>query len=403
MKARTLGLPTHTLGNSKMELTSNKFRRHFIIGWLMIVLSALLNPASASEEGDEKECGSYDHRPALELKNEYLAALKARDYERLKELKAKKEGIDLWAKTQVECVSTQGQQDGSGDQNQETDETESEEKCPEILVSNMPSNVCVGETSQVSISTNPKDKPINIKVSPSGLQLVEAGSGYELRPTSAAIEPFSIEVSHKSCSAQTFELTVAPKVVNDLWNFPLVGDPDASDVNDAYDYLTDFCPSSGQNPINHSIDGCSGPAPQRLTEAGGISMLQFERFDKFRPGFEPVWGQARPGGLPSGSSDTLACNNHDICYQTCGETQAGCDARLRADIVDSCNVAYPNPCPFTDGNFLTNRLRCQDYNSERTDCRDIAAWFERGLSIPGNFGGRPAFRTRQVQYCKCCD
>lgn len=56
---------------------------------------------AASEVGAEGAgCGDqYDHTIALNFGKEYQQALKARDYARLKELKAQKDQVDLWAKT----------------------------------------------------------------------------------------------------------------------------------------------------------------------------------------------------------------------------------------------------------------------------------------------------------------
>lgn len=388
-------------------------RRCVLRAWLLLLGTVLCGQIVASDDESQVECGQYDHNIALKFKNEYLKALQARDYPKLKELQEQRKNTDFWAKTEVECFDQDGEVDTSGGSDDpehdvetndgDQNDIESVDECPDITVSNIPSSICLGDSNSFSVTTEPKNLDINVVSKGSSVKLVATKDGYDIVANTAKKEPTIIEVSHKSCAASRFEVTVAPKVVNDLWNFPLVGDPDAGDVNQAYDYFIENCPSTGQNPINHSIDGCSGPAPQRLTESSAVTNLQFEIFDKFRPGFEPIWGEPRPNGVPSGGRDSLACNNHDICYQTCGETQEHCDAELRQDIEATCNLAYPNPCPYTDGNFFQNKLRCQDYNSERTDCRDIARNFQLGLSLPGNVGGRPAFRTRQVQYCKCCD
>ena len=381
----------------------------------LAILTATASVTSAqTDSSNANDCGDYDPSVAISFKNEYVKALRARDYARLKELKEQRKEVDLWAKSSRECIAS----DGSGEEQAADDDasggtdsgspTEDEsDQCPTIQLNNAPTSLCVGETSTLTVSTDPKGKSVEISSASDDIKIKKVGSSFELLGVRGQKQPVVLSARSGSCDAQEITIDALPSVVNDLWNFPLVGDPEADDVNQAYAYMVEKCPSSGQNMINHSIDGCSGPAPQRLTERSGITAAQFEIFDKFRPGFEPIWGQERPNGLPSGSTDTLACNNHDICYQTCGETQQYCDSQLRQDIVASCDLAYPNPCPYTGGDNVfqnaRNALKCQDYNSERTDCRDIAAWFETGLSLGGDWGGRPAFRTRQVQYCKCCD
>lgn len=389
-----------------------KTRMRLTLHLALATLISLTASITVAHAESTDVCGDYDPSVAIKFKNEYTKALRARDYAKLRELKEQRKEVDLWAKTRRECASGEGSQvshedddsNGSGsDSSSENDDTE----CPTITLINTPASLCVGETSTLTVSTEPSGKSVDISSASGDINVKKVGDDFELVGVRGQKEPVVLTAKYGSCEAQEFTIDALPSVVNDLWQFPLVGDPEDDDVNEAYAYMIEKCPSSAQNPINHSIDGCSGPAPQRITESSAVTNLQFEIFDKFRPGFEPIWGQERPNGVPSGNSDTLACNKHDICYQTCGESQQHCDSLLRSDIVASCNLAYPNPCPYAGGDSVfekaKNALKCQDYNSERTDCRDIAAWFERGLSLGGDRGGRPAFRTRQVQYCKCCE
>ncbi len=111
-----------------------------------------------------------------------------------------------------------------------------------------------------------------------------------------------------------------------------------------------------------------------------------------------------------GATGGPACNRHDVCYQTRGSDQGRCDFALREEIINSCTLAYPLPCPHLndgEGSKFTSAIACQDYKSERKDCNDIADWFYKGLSPAGtgineNWSGEAAFKTRQVQYCECC-
>ena len=42
-----------------------------------------------------------------------------------------------------------------------------------------------------------------------------------------------------------------------------------------------------------------------------------------------------------GAADfTSACRAHDACYETCGSSKSGCDARFRGDLQSACRRAY---------------------------------------------------------------
>ena len=78
----------------------------------VMLMLAFVGLSNANAQENEPNCGAnYDHRPALEMGNEYRAALKARDYERLKELREQRKQQDLWAKTKITCSEGQTNSD----------------------------------------------------------------------------------------------------------------------------------------------------------------------------------------------------------------------------------------------------------------------------------------------------
>ena len=78
----------------------------FLSGIRYLVLALILSITNSSfgAEDQQSDCHAlYDPSIALKLSAEYKEALKARDFARLKQLKAKKKELDLWAKNKVAC------------------------------------------------------------------------------------------------------------------------------------------------------------------------------------------------------------------------------------------------------------------------------------------------------------
>jgi hypothetical protein len=165
-------------------------------------------------------------------------------------------------------------------------------------------------------------------------------------------------------------------------------DKTVSDIN----ILLTKCPYRTQFlGKDHEIDGCSTP-PIIAIITPGLSVQ------------DPVGGHCGSSdtmfGLPQdpfphGNSPLpLPCNRHDVCYQTCGSTQAGCDEGMYNDMITVCNKAYPTiSCPdpmHTDA--------CLCYLDERADCFVWAGNYKLGLDI----GGYSAWVQRQQQFCLCC-
>jgi hypothetical protein len=154
----------------------------------------------------------------------------------------------------------------------------------------------------------------------------------------------------------------------------------------SYDDLIAKCPDREQNSsLRHEIDGCSNSPddPMRVTHL--ILLAQSST----------AFGRSEPGGVPSGGAPgfDLPCNRHDICYQTCRNTQSQCDRDLQARAHAVCNTAYPLPPPY--GILDPRRLF---YIDQRNDCHGFADTYFHVLTGVGGF----VYRGRQQEYCNCC-
>jgi hypothetical protein len=96
-----------------------------------------------------------------------------------------------------------------------------------------------------------------------------------------------------------------------------------------------------------------------------------------------------------------ACNQHDICYQTCvtnsSDFHAGrlaCDNELKRRMDDTCDAAYPTACP-----SAMPVLECDNYQIQARLCREYA-WVYYGVLRAAGYVA--AYRQRQEEYCQCC-
>lgn len=84
--------------------------------WKLVFISlAVANLSSAYAN-----CGNYDPSTALEYRNLYQEALKARDYERLKQLREQRANTDLWVRSGGSCESGSTTNNGEGTHNSDT-------------------------------------------------------------------------------------------------------------------------------------------------------------------------------------------------------------------------------------------------------------------------------------------
>jgi hypothetical protein len=165
--------------------------------------------------------------------------------------------------------------------------------------------------------------------------------------------------------------------------------------------LENKCPQRTQNAtVLHQIDGCSGGVPgydhqNPMLDAYGTNLLN-------------VGGTSTAFGVPvagltipnAGAAGPQACNQHDICYQTCAApgtsmsaAREACDDGMLTRMENTCAAAFPSTCPY--GDVLT----CAGYHLQRADCYTFAQAYWIGLRAAGFFA---AFKGRQEQYCQCC-
>jgi len=113
------------------------------------------------------------------------------------------------------------------------------------------------------------------------------------------------------------------------------------DMKPDYDDLIAMCPNKTQDTGRvHNVDGCTG-APDSL-EVWDNNPLAMN-YNLYVT--NPIWGTVLGDTT---ANQVLPCNAHDICYQTCGSSQAACDAALGAGVSATCSIGYPFPCQLTD-------------------------------------------------------
>jgi hypothetical protein len=149
----------------------------------------------------------------------------------------------------------------------------------------------------------------------------------------------------------------------------------------------------------HDIDGCS--IPDYLADP----LFSGDRNDPVRARFGAELLASNPtafgkddGIVPRSriGNQYLPCNRHDVCYQTCGSSQANCDQALYEDILAVCNKAFPEPCPFRFDPL--GNLKCEVYLFQKITCESMAVKAYAGVAI----GGKAAHEARQLDYCLCC-
>jgi Glucodextranase, domain B len=158
---------------------------------------------------------------------------------------------------------------------------------------------------------------------------------------------------------------------------------------DNYDDLAK-CPDGTlqDDTVAFSIDGCTN-SPDSLEVWDNFPFAI--NYDLYVT--NPIWGTVL-GTIPraQGAGQTLACNAHDVCYQTCGSNKGTCDAALGATITASCDIGYPAACPHA------TQAQCTEYQEEYNSCRGIGPVYLDGVSI----GGLGAYQQRQRENCFCC-
>ena len=114
------------------------------------------------------------------------------------------------------------------------------------------------------------------------------------------------------------------------------------------------CPRLLQSDADYDINGCTASSDT----VRGV-----------------VFGTVQ-GLIPVGSESSVEdypCNQHDLCYETCGSSRDDCDNRFEAHMVEACGI--------------------------NDDCEKAA---RRRASVIRLIGGY-AFRREQKEHCLCCD
>lgn len=128
--------------------------------------------------------------------------------------------------------------------------------------------------------------------------------------------------------------------------------------------------ATGQANRCHEIDGCSAPFPDSFRDdpTGGTLGRRSTAFGK-----DVSTTDFDPHGLAP--RDQLPCNQHDVCYQTCGSDKRECDDAMYRDMLDVCRSAYPElVCP-----YLPNVIKCASWGAERNRCYAWASIYRDGL------------------------
>lgn len=151
------------------------------------------------------------------------------------------------------------------------------------------------------------------------------------------------------------------------------------------------CADRMQNSsVQHEIDGCSYSPDSLLMYYVVTGQTNFNLY------VENVAFGSDLGTVNStvAAAQTLPCNVHDICYQTCGSNKASCDVGMESGITAQCDIAYPAVCPHG------NSTLCAQYSAERYYCQGIGGVYT--AAVGGSFGDG-IFEGRQLEYCKCCN
>jgi hypothetical protein len=160
-----------------------------------------------------------------------------------------------------------------------------------------------------------------------------------------------------------------------------------------YDNLIAQCPQRTQRPKGerpHEVDGCSN-SPDNLESWDNLpGTIDYDLYVT-----NPIWGTVL-GEITEeqARAQTLPCNVHDICYQTCKSDKSACDNALSNAITDSCSISYPFECP----QQVRQQNRCGEYEEELESCQGIGPIYLKGVKDLGGL----AYRGRQKQYCDCC-
>lgn len=114
-----------------------------------------------------------------------------------------------------------------------------------------------------------------------------------------------------------------------------------------------------------------------------------------RPGHVPSANGCGPAGKPPLDSDTVtwggvnftpACNQHDLCYDTCNAPRVNCDTEFLRDMQVLCGSILHLPL-----HSIVKKIR-------HSNCMNGAALGYSAVRA----GGKDAYEQAQKQACNCC-
>jgi hypothetical protein len=142
--------------------------------------------------------------------------------------------------------------------------------------------------------------------------------------------------------------------------------------------------AKGQSNMCHFIDGCSAPGWAGGQDPTNGKLGGSTAFGKDESSNNDLHGLAPRNNLP--------CNNHDVCYQTCGANKVACDDAMHKEMLAVCRSAYPEEtCP-----YQPNLLKCTQWRDERARCYANADKYRLGLRSKE---ASVRFDLRQGEYC----
>lgn len=135
----------------------------------------------------------------------------------------------------------------------------------------------------------------------------------------------------------------------------------------------------------YCIEGCSIPS---YAVAGAVALEIFLFHDRNNP-----IGYATSSFKP-------ACNNHDVCYQTCKDDQLTCDIKLKNDSLAACQTIPAGHVTWVTKIMLGPVPAIPKPFHTRAACEKAANEMFKVLNEWGM--GESAFNQRRQQYCQCC-
>jgi hypothetical protein len=161
--------------------------------------------------------------------------------------------------------------------------------------------------------------------------------------------------------------------------------------------LQSKCPQKKANSAPTSVDGCTIPL-FLVFGVGGITN-QDPLAGVCASSHGSAFGSAQ-GDVDPSQVNSLPCNQHDRCYQECGFDKMVCDERIRKDLKNVCDLAYPSAtCPSMLPS-LSCPGGCTDYLNNRARCSFYADGIADGLE--SRHEAEAAYEADQLQHCDCC-